>query len=60
MRNYKRINIEPKYVHEMTEFGFQQYNKYVPYSCLIDDLEYAFVGQIQAKIRHLDLVSEDR
>lgn len=46
MRNYKRINIEPKYVHEMTEFGFQQYNKYVPYSCLIDDLEFAFVGQI--------------
>ena len=44
MRNYKRINIEPKYVHGRTEFGFQQYNKYVPYSCLIDDLEYAFVG----------------
>ena len=46
MRNYKRINIEPKYVHEMTEFGFQQYLKYVPYSVLIADLEYAFVGQI--------------
>lgn len=60
MSNYKRINIEPKYVHEMTEFGFQQYNKYVPFSCLIEDLEYAFVGQIQSKIRHLDLVSEDR
>ena len=46
MRKYKQLNIEPKYVHEMTEFGFQQYLKYVPYSVLIADLEYAFVGQI--------------
>ena len=46
MAKYKKLNIEPKYVHEMTEFGFQQYLKYVPYSCLIADLEYAFVGQI--------------
>ena len=51
MAKYKKLNIEPKYVHEMTEFGFQQYLKYVPYSCLIDDLEYAFVGQIWNALR---------
>ena len=59
MRNYKKLNIEPKYVHEMTEFGLQQYIKYVPYSCMIEDLEFAFVGQIKAKIKSPDMMSEE-
>lgn len=60
MSNYKKLNIEPKYVHEMTEFGFQQYLKYVPYSSLIADLEYAFVGQIWNALRKDDTFSEDQ
>ena len=59
MSNYKYLNIEPKYVHNRTEFGFQQYLKYVPYSVLIEDLEYAFVGQIQARIEQLANMSDD-
>jgi len=59
MQKYKQLNIEPKYVHEMTEFGFQQYMKYVPFSCLIADLEYAFVGQIQARIHQVETMSDD-
>eukprot|EP00354_Favella_ehrenbergii_P011160 CAMPEP_0170453308 /NCGR_PEP_ID=MMETSP0123-20130129/1929_1 /TAXON_ID=182087 /ORGANISM="Favella ehrenbergii, Strain Fehren 1" /LENGTH=72 /DNA_ID=CAMNT_0010715629 /DNA_START=1732 /DNA_END=1950 /DNA_ORIENTATION=+ len=44
----------------MTEFGDQQYQKYVANSCLIPDLEFAFVGQIQAKLRQEELMSEDK
>ena len=50
MNHYKQINIAPKYVHERTEFTIQQYLKIVPYSCLIEDMEYALVGQVKAKL----------
>jgi len=33
--------------------------KHVPYSCLIADLEFAFVGQVQTKIKQADLMSDD-
>lgn len=59
MANYKKLNIEPKYVHMMTEFGFQQYLKYVPYSCLIADLEFGFVGQIHKMINKVETMSDD-
>ena len=35
MRKYKQVNIDPKYVHKRTEFGFNHYVKFVPNSCLI-------------------------
>ena len=35
MRKYKQLNIDPKYVHKRTEFGFNHYVKFVPNSCLI-------------------------
>lgn len=59
MKNYKAINIEPRYVHQRQEFGFNQYLKYVPYSCLIQDLEYAFVGQIKQKVQQADYDREE-
>lgn len=33
--------------------------KYVPYSCLIEDLEYAFCGQIKARIKVLDGMNDE-
>ena len=47
MAKYKYFNTEPKYVHSRTEFGFQMYQKQVPYSCLIPDMKWALVGQIK-------------
>ena len=44
MNQYKHHNIEPRYVHQRQEIGFQQYMKYVPYSSIIDDLKMAFAG----------------
>ena len=54
LNEYKRKNIKPKYVHARTEFTFNQYQKFVPYSCLIEDLEYAFCGQIMDLIQKQD------
>ena len=54
MAEYKHLNIEPKYVHQRQEFGFQQYLKFVPYSVIIDDLKMAFAGQIKRRIKQLE------
>ena len=35
MRKYKQLNLDPKYVHKRTEFGFNHYVKFVPNSSLI-------------------------
>lgn len=59
MNNYKKLNIEPRYVHERQEFGFQQYLKYVPFSCMIQDLEFAFVGQLRLNIAQTDRDRDD-
>ena len=51
MLKYKALNVKPKYVTAKTEFTFIQYLKFVPYSCLIADLNFAFFGQIKAKLK---------
>lgn len=40
---YNEFNIKPRYVFHKTEYTFQNYVKYVPYSCLIEDFIQAFV-----------------
>lgn len=57
MKEYKKLNIEPKYIHNRTQFGFQQYIKIVPVSVLVQDFEKAFVGQIQKKILEVENMS---
>ena len=42
MLKYKALNIKPKYVTARTEFTYNQYLKFVPFSCLIADLKFAF------------------
>ena len=51
MLKYKALNIKPKYVTARTEFTFIQYLKFVPFSCMIADLKFAFTEQIKAKIK---------
>lgn len=58
MERYKDLNINPRYVFQRMEINFQQYQKYVPYSCLISDMEYALVGQVQERQRNHDAESE--
>ena len=59
MTQYKQSNIEPKYVHQRQEIGFQQYTKYVPYSSIIDDMKMAFAGQIKRRINQVEFGSEE-
>lgn len=59
MSQYKLVNIEPKYVHQRQEFSLQQYMKFVPYSCLIDDLRMAFCGQVKKKMKKLEHPGSD-
>jgi hypothetical protein len=59
MNKYKQLNIEPRYVHQRQEFGYQAYIKYVTNSCLINFLEFALVGQCKKKIKSGNVELED-
>ena len=41
---YIEINIKPAYVPVKMQYRESNFNKYLPYPCLVDELERAFVG----------------
>jgi len=47
LNRYIHLNIKPAYVPIKMEYSFSNFIKYLPYPCLIRELEHAFVKQIE-------------
>ena len=59
LNRYIHLNIKPAYVPIKMEYSFSNFIKYLPYPCLIKELEHAFVKQIEEYKEKQDSYSDD-
>ena len=56
---YIAINIKPAYVPVKMQYTYSNFIKYLPYPCLIKEIEHAFVNQFEILREKQEMMSED-
>ena len=56
---YIAINIKPAYVPVKMQYTYSNFIKYLPYPCLIKEIEHAFVNQFEILREKQEMMSDD-
>ena len=59
LNRYIAINIKPAYVPVKMQYTYSNFIKYLPYPCLIKEIEHAFVNQFEELREKQEMMSDD-